>query len=225
MNSKKIAAEKAVEYVHDGMTVGLGTGSTVYWAIHEIGEKIQQGLNIHAVATSSATEKLAKELEIPLTDFSKLNTIDLTIDGADEIDKEKNLIKGGGGALLREKIVAFNSKQFVVIADESKLVDRLGKFPLPVEVAPFGLEPTLKQVLKLCSKAELRKLNGKNYLTDNGNYIIDCYFKMIEDPKDLNIQLKQIPGVLETGIFLNTMVHVVIIGYENGTVKLINDNF
>lgn len=219
MESKKIAAEKAVAYVKDGMTIGLGTGSTAFWAIQLISQRIQQGLQIKAIPTSLETERLARELDIPISTFSHVAQIDLTIDGADEIDKYRNLIKGGGGALLREKIVASNSNQFIVIADETKLVGHLGKFPLPVEVLPFGVELTQKQILKLCNRAQVRKVNEQNYITDNDNFIIDCHFDLIEYPAALDLQLKGIAGVLETGIFLNHKIDTVLIGYKNGIVK------
>ena len=142
MEAKRLAGEKAAEYVKDGMIVGLGTGSTAYYAIQKIGELVKQGLKIKAVATSTSSEQLARELGINLVTFAEVDSIDLTIDGADEVDPHWNLIKGGGGALLREKIVAAASKQLIVIVDESKVVAQLGKFPLPVEVVPFGFEQT-----------------------------------------------------------------------------------
>ena len=221
MNAKKLAAEKAVDYVKNGMTLGLGTGSTAYWAIQLIGEKVQQGLKVNAIPTSSATEKLAKDLAIPLARFEEVGHIDLTIDGADEIDQEKFLIKGGGGALMREKIVAYNSKQFIVIADESKLVQKLGKFPLPVEVAPFGAGLTLKQLSVFCDTVHIRQKDGQTILTDNGNLIFDCHFQVITDPQLLDAQLKEIPGVLETGIFLKSKVSVVVVGFNSGVVEVI----
>ncbi|HEV7332462.1 MAG TPA: ribose-5-phosphate isomerase RpiA [Flavisolibacter sp.] len=221
IDPKKSAAQKAVTFIQSGMTVGLGTGSTAYWAIRLIGEMVKEGMAIKAVCTSVATEKLAHEFSIPVAAFSAIEHIDLTIDGADEIDHRKNLIKGGGGALLREKIVAFNSRQFIVIADESKVVKELGRFPLPVEVLPFGVELTQQHLAALCSQAEIRMENAKPYRTDNGNYIIDCHLGSISDPIALNLQLKNIPGVLETGIFLNRISSTVIIGYRDGRTAII----
>lgn len=218
---KKLAAEKAVEYVEDNMVVGLGTGSTAYWAIQAIGKKIKQGLNIKAVCTSSETEKLAKESGIPIVTFSDIHHIDITIDGADEIDQQKNLIKGGGGALMREKIVAYNSRQFLVIADESKQVERLGRFPLPVEVLPFGVEMTLQHLQAICKKASIRIKDNSPYVTDNGNYIIDGSFETIPDPEAAQIAIKAVPGVLETGLFFAMKNCRVIIGYKNGRVEII----
>ncbi|MDQ3277462.1 MAG: ribose-5-phosphate isomerase RpiA [Bacteroidota bacterium] len=218
---KRLAAEKAVEYVKNNMVVGLGTGSTAYWAIQAIGEKVRQGLIIRAVCTSSATEKLAKDLQIPLVTFSATPQLDLAIDGADEIDQQKALIKGGGGALLREKIVAYNSQQFLVIADESKLSEKLGRFPLPVEVLPFGVEMTLQHLQAICKNAAIRMKNDSPYLTDNGNNIIDCQIETIPDPEAAQIAIKAIPGVLETGLFYALKNCRVIIGYEDGRVEIL----
>ena len=216
-----MAAEHAVQYVTDGMTVGLGTGSTSAFAIKEIGQKIQQGLNVKAVASSIQSEQLAKDAGITVVPFREINIIDIYIDGADEVDNDLNLIKGGGGALLREKILAFNSKQFVVIVDEHKLANQLGKFPLPVEVTPFALELTIRQLQKLGCTATVRQKDGKSYITDNKNFIIDCDFQKIDQVEKLNQLIKAIPGVVENGLFLNNMVSKVIVGYQNGEIKVI----
>ncbi|MDF2662468.1 MAG: rpiA, partial [Paenibacillus sp.] len=173
MESKKIAGERAVDYVRDGMIVGLGTGSTVYWTLSRLGEKIKQGLSVQAVATSVQTESLAKEFGIALIPFSKVESIDLTIDGADEVDPEWNLVKGGGGALLREKIVADASKRLIIVADESKLVRHLGKFPLPVEVVKFGFEWTMRRLSGLGCSVKPRLSGDNPFVTDNGNFIVD----------------------------------------------------
>lgn len=218
MEAKRIAAERAVDYIEDNMVVGLGTGSTAYWAIKKLGLKVQEGLNIQAIATSKDSEELAKELGINLTSFSGVDEIDITIDGADEVDLEYNLIKGGGGALLREKIVAASSKQFIVVVDESKMVRHLGEFPLPVEIVRFGYEKTIKNLSNLGCKPHLRELNNKVYLTDNGNYIIDCHFRKIEDSKNLNTKINLIPGVIDNGLFVN-MASRIIVGYQNGTIE------
>src|SRR5258708_15741 len=146
INGKKIAAGKAVEHIRNGMTLGLGTGSTAYWAIQGIGEQVKNGLSVRAIATSMQSEALARELNIPIVPFAEIDHIDITIDGADEVDQQLNLIKGGGGALLREKIVASATKFYIIIVDESKLVVHLGKFPLPVEVTPFGWELTMRRL-------------------------------------------------------------------------------
>jgi ribose 5-phosphate isomerase A len=221
MNAKQFAAEEAVKYIQDGMTVGIGTGSTSAFAIEAIGKKIQQGLSIKAVASSIRSEELAKQNDITLLSFSEVKTIDIYIDGADEVDKDLNLIKGGGGALLREKILAFNSNQFIVIVDGSKLVEHLGKFLLPVEVTPFARELTLKQLQRLGCTTTTRQVNNKNYITDNGNIIIDCNFKKIEKVNELNQSIHAIPGVVENGLFPKTMVSKVIVGHEGGKIQLL----
>lgn len=219
MKAKQLAAEAAVQYIQNGMTVGIGTGSTSAFAIEAIGKKLQQGLSIKAVASSLRSEEMAKAAGVGLISFSEVNTIDIYIDGADEVDKNLNLIKGGGGALLREKILAFNSKQFIVIVDSSKQVEHLGKFPLPVEVTPFAMELTIRQLQKLNCTTTIRQANNKPYVTDNGNHIIDCHFQKIEKVDELNRSIHAIPGVVENGLFPNKMVNKVIVGYENGEVK------
>lgn len=218
MDAKRIAAERAVDYIHDDMIVGLGTGSTAYWAIKKLGLKVQEGLNIQVIATSLQSEDLAKELGIPLISFSEINEIDITMDGADEVDHDLNLIKGGGGALLREKIVAAASKQFIVVVDESKLVKQLGAFPLPVEIVKFGYEVTIKKLRQLDCEPRLRKIEHKLYVTDNGNYIVDCHFSNIESPEELHNKINLIPGVVDNGLFVN-MTRKVIVGYQDGDVQ------
>ncbi|WP_339060938.1 ribose-5-phosphate isomerase RpiA [Tepidibacillus marianensis] len=219
MNPKQIAGEKAVEYVKDGMVLGLGTGSTVYWTIQKLGQMVKEGLQIKGIPTSIQTETIAKELNIPLLDFSEIEKIDLTIDGADEIDDNLNLIKGGGGALLREKIVASASERMIVVADESKVSKVLGSFPLPVEVTRFGWENTMRRITKLGGQPTLRMSEGQTYITDNGNYILDCKFERIKDPAQLNTDLNLIPGVVENGIFPN-MADMIIVGMNNGELKV-----
>ncbi|WP_028596218.1 ribose-5-phosphate isomerase RpiA [Paenibacillus assamensis] len=218
MDTKRIAAERAVDYIQDGMVVGLGTGSTAYWAIQKLGLKVQEGLRIKAIATSIQSEELARELGVSLVSFSEMNEIDITIDGADEVDQELNLIKGGGGALLREKIVAAASKQLIVIVDESKLVKRLGAFPLPVEIVPFGHEVTIKKLYDLGCEPRLRQINNETYITDNSNYIVDCHFGHIEDPQQLHNKLNLIPGVVDNGLFVN-MTSRVVVGYQGGEIS------
>ena len=217
-----MAAEKAVEEIKQGMIVGLGSGSTAEWAVRKIGELVKDGLSIQAVASSVKTEKLAIEVGIPIIDFKSIERIDLTIDGADEVDDHGHLIKGGGGALLREKILAYNSKRFIVIIDESKRVQHLGQFDLPVEIVPFAGDIILKRLKETGTNPVLRYLNHEKFITDNGNYIADCNFYPIKDPEALNIQLHQIPGVVETGIFINKMVNAFYIGHANGTVSKFN---
>ena len=221
MNAKQLAAEHAVKLVKDGMTVGIGTGSTTSFAIEAISNRIKQGLSIKAVASSTRSEELAKKAGIKLISFSELERIDLYIDGADEVDRDLNLIKGGGGALLREKILAFHSKEFIVIVDSSKLVPHLGKFLLPVEVVPFALELTVRQLQNLACTTTIRQDNDKTYITDNGNIIVDCDFKKIEQVDRLHDSINAIPGVVENGLFTKTMISKIIVGHETGEVQLI----
>jgi ribose 5-phosphate isomerase A len=222
MNSKKLAADKAVSFVKDGMVVGLGTGSTAYWAIEGIGERIlKEGLKLKAIATSTQSEKLAREFGIPIVSFAEIDEIDLTIDGADEADASKNLIKGGGGALLREKIVASNSKMLIIIVDQSKLVKTLGKFPLPVETTIFGWEKTYKKLQGLGCVPGLRQTQAKPFVTDNGNYIIDCQFDQIPDPADLQERINAITGVVDNGLFVG-LASKIIAGYEDGNTQIID---
>lgn len=221
MNAKQLAAEHAVQFVKNGMTVGLGTGSTSAFAIEAIGKKVKEGLSIKAVASSIRSEELARNVGISLIPFSEVETIDIYIDGADEVDKDLNLIKGGGAALLREKILAFNSKEFVVIVDSSKLVEHLGKFLLPVEIIPFAMELTLKQLQRTGCSTSVRIGNNKPYVTDNGNLIIDCDFRKIERVEQLHQSINNIPGVVENGLFLKDIVSKVIVGHDSGEVKVI----
>jgi ribose 5-phosphate isomerase A len=220
VNVKQLAAEKAVEYVEDGMKIGLGTGSTAYWAIRKLGERVQEGLKITAVATSQASEDQARELGIPLVAFSDIDSLDLTIDGADELDSRLQLIKGGGGALLREKIVAMGSTRMIVVADESKAVSTLGKFPLPVEIVPFAWEWTLAALKKLGCSAELRRSGEELYKTDNGNYIADCRFEVIASAPELALSLQDIPGVVEHGLFIG-IADMAIIGKNDGSIEIV----
>jgi len=199
----------AIQYVKDGMTVGLGTGSTAFYVIKTMGEMIKAGMNLKGVATSKATEKLASEYGIQLVDINEVEELDIAIDGADEIDANFFAIKGGGGALLREKIIASAAKTFIVVADGSKKVQTLGHFPLPVEVVPFGYKQTEIAIQKLGCKTELRMKDEEIYHTDNGNYIIDCSFSSIQNPKQLHQTLNNIVGVVENGLFIH-MVDVLI---------------
>lgn len=211
---KKRVAYEAINYIKDGMVVGLGTGSTMYYAIQSLGERIKEGLNIKGIPTSEKTAEWARSNNIPLTDFSEVNHLDLVIDGADEVDENFQLIKGGGGALLREKIVANATDQFIVIIDESKYVQILGEFKLPVEVVPFGWEVTAREIEALGCNATLRMDNNGIFLTDNDHYILDCDFKVINNPEKLNQYLISIVGVVETGLFIN-MTRKVLISYSN----------
>jgi len=220
VNGKKIAAGKAIEYIKDGMTLGLGTGSTAYWAIQGIGEMVKKGLTVRAIATSLQSESLALELGIPIVPFSEIDHLDITIDGADEVDEALNLIKGGGGALLREKIVASATRFYIIIVDESKLVKELGKFPLPVEVAPFGWELTFRRLAKLGGSPGMRMAGDKPFLTDNQHYILDCPFGLIKNPARLHEQVSGITGVMEDGFFIN-MADIVVAGSPGGDTRIL----
>lgn len=220
VKGKKIAAGKAIGYIKSGMTLGLGTGSTAYWAIQGIGELVKNGLDVRAVATSVQSDSLARELGIPMVPFAEVDHIDLTIDGADEVDGQLNLIKGGGGALLREKIVAAATKFYIIIVDESKLVSKLGKFPLPVEVAPFGWELTMRKLTALGCTPRMRMAGDGPFLTDNSHYILDCSFGLISDPALLHEQVSAITGVMEDGFFIN-MANIVIAGSPDGDARVI----
>ncbi|WP_276356805.1 ribose-5-phosphate isomerase RpiA [Cohnella caldifontis] len=219
MDKKRLAAEHAADRIQDGMIVGLGTGSTAYWAIQKLGQRVREGLRIRGVPTSEHSKQLAVELGIPLVNLADVEQVDVTIDGADEIDPDFHLIKGGGGALFREKMVAQHSKTVIIIADDSKLVERLGAFPLPVEVVPFGWEITAKRIERLgCTAALRRAANGDVFATDNGNRILDCRFGRIEAPASLHQTLKMLTGVVETGLFPHEADHVVI-GTADGVVQ------
>jgi ribose 5-phosphate isomerase A len=219
-NTKQLAAERAVTYVQDGMVVGLGTGSTAAYAIKKIGERVaRENLQIRAIATSQRSEEMARELNIPIISFNEIDKIDLTIDGADEVDEQLNLIKGGGGALLREKVVATNSRELIIIVDETKLVKRLGKFPLPVEVVPFALTVVKRQLEQLDCITHLRMQDDKPYVTDNGNYILDCSFGEIKLAAQLHDAIKTITGVVDSGLFIQ-LAKTVIAGYKDGSIQL-----
>ncbi|MBC6300544.1 ribose-5-phosphate isomerase RpiA [Listeria booriae] len=216
MNSKQIAGEKACEFIEDGMVVGLGTGSTAYYMIQKLGGRVAEGLQVTGVVTSKATEKLAKERNIPLMDLNDVGEIDLTIDGADEVDGSYRGIKGGGGALLFEKLVAHASKKSIWVVGEDKVVETLGAFPLPVEVVPFGYKQVERQLEERGYKPELRHFeDGSIYLTDSQNYILDLHIQAIENPEELNDWLNNLPGVVENGLFLNYASSIVI-GYSDG---------
>lgn len=216
------AAVRALAFVEPGMRLGLGTGSTAARFVDLLGQEVKKGLDVVCVPTSETTRRQAEALGIQLTTLDDVPFLDLTIDGADEIDKELRLIKGGGGALLREKIVATASDRMLVIADESKMVETLGAFPLPVEVVTFGLNATRNMIEMLAADAgcqgdiKLRVAgNGKPFLTDSGNMIFDCHFGRIEDPESLDEALKFIPGVVENGLFLG-IADAAVIGGRDG---------
>ena len=216
---KKAVGCVAADFVQSGMLVGLGTGSTVFHFITRLIERVQDGLDIQVVSSSVLSETQAKDGGIPVADINTITSIDLTVDGADEITLEKTMIKGGGGALLREKILANTSREMIVIVDESKVVEKLGKHPLPVEILPFATEAIIDKIRKLGYQGSLRQRNNSGpYVTDNGNHIYDIRFESLrDDPEKDHEKLSRIPGVLETGFFFN-LAGRVLVGKANGEV-------
>ncbi len=217
---KQAAAKAALDYVKPQMKIGLGTGSTASHFVRLLGEKVKEGLEILAVPTSEATRKLAQDLKIPLTNLENHPFLDLTVDGADEFDDNFQLIKGGGGALLVEKIVASSSRHMVVIADESKQVKMLGRFPLPVEVVPFGVKATawkIERALRICKlegKLALRVKDGKPFRTDAGNVIIDVALGKIPEPERLSNLLSITPGIVDHGLFIGICGIILVAGKD-----------
>ncbi|WP_294620792.1 ribose-5-phosphate isomerase RpiA [uncultured Roseovarius sp.] len=224
--AKFVAAKRSVDYVEDGMRVGLGTGSTAAWMVRCLGELVRdEGLKIKGVPTSTRTAELAREVGIEVVSLDEAKWLDVTIDGADEFDGNLNLIKGGGGALLQEKIVATASDQMVVIADIGKEVETLGNFPLPVEVIPFGwqttkslIEEMLVSMDVLGRDATLRMNGERPFVTDEGNYILDLHLGRIGNANQMAMVLNQMPGVVENGLFID-ICDVVILGYGDGRVE------
>ncbi len=220
---KKRSAERALDFVEDGMKLGLGTGSTAEHLVRLLGEKVAKGLRVVCVPTSDRTAALAEELNIPLTTLSDTPHLDLTIDGADEFDAQLRLIKGGGGALLREKIVATASDRMLVITDASKQVETLGAFPLPIEVIPFGCRTTAEKIKRVAAEFGCKGLierradeYGEPFLTDSENFIYDCQFGAIPDADGLASALNLIPGVVDNGLFIG-IGSVAIVGTDDGT--------
>ncbi|MFB9977216.1 ribose-5-phosphate isomerase RpiA [Pallidibacillus thermolactis] len=213
---KKIAGEKAVEFIEDGMTIGLGTGSTVYWFIQKLGELVSKGLNVKGIPTSKNTEQLARSLGIPIVSFQEIDNIHVAIDGADEVDEKLNAIKGGGGALVREKIIAEFADQFIIVVDQSKCSKQLGNHFLPVEVTPFGWQGTANNIAAFGCEVKLRQVGNKTFISDNNNYILDCYFKKINDASLLHQRIKMLTGVVDTGLFID-LADMVIVGKGNET--------
>jgi ribose 5-phosphate isomerase A len=223
---KRAAAERAAALVDDGMRLGLGTGSTAKHFVALLGERVRAGLRVVGVPTSEATRAQAEAEGIALTTLDETPALDLTVDGADELDDELRLIKGGGGALLREKIVAAASSRMIVIADTTKRVETLGRFPLPVEVVPFGLEATRLAVVAACEAAGARgearlrsAANGRPFLTDGGHLILDLDLGRIDEPEALAAGLSKVPGVVEHGLFIGLASGAILAG-ENGLVEL-----
>lgn len=225
--AKFVAAKRASQFVESGMKVGLGTGSTAAWLVKCLGQMVrEEGLRIQGVPTSARTAQLARQVGIEVVTLSDAKWLDLTIDGADEFDGDLNLIKGGGGALLQEKIVATASDQMIVIADLSKRVDTLGAFPLPIEVIPFGwqttraiVEETLFSMDVLGQQVSLRMNGDSPYVTDEGNHILDLHLQRIGNPRQLSLILNQIPGVVENGLFID-VCDVVVVGHGDGRVEV-----
>jgi ribose 5-phosphate isomerase A len=216
---KKAVGYLAAELISDGMAVGLGTGSTVFYFIERLSQRVKEGLCVRAVCSSLKSEGLAKLGNIPLVDINTLTHLDITVDGADEIDPLKRMIKGGGGALLREKILASMSREMIVIVDESKLCQKLGKHKLPIEITPFGHLATAHRLINMGFDTHFRQDNkGDLFITDNGNLIIDLHFSsLIDNPEQLEMMIRKIPGIVETGLFFN-LAGRVIIGFKDGQV-------
>ncbi len=229
--AKFVAAKRAVEFVEDGMRVGMGTGSTAAWMVRCLGELVQEkGLKITGVPTSTRTAELARQVGIEVVSLDEARWLDVTIDGTDEFDADLCLIKGGGGALLQEKIVATASDQMIVIADPSKQVEHLGAFPLPVEVIPFGwqttkalIEEMLVSMDVLGQTATLRMNGDAAYVTDEGNHIVDLHLTRIGNPRQLSLVLNQVPGVVENGLFID-ICDIVVTGHADGRVEVVNIN-
>lgn len=220
--SKQAAAEAALQFVESGMVVGLGTGSTSLWMLQQLAVRVQHGLTITAVPTSKAIAQEAIRLGVPLVStYPNFQRVDVALDGADEVDPQGRLIKGGGGALLQEKLVATASSRLIIMVDESKLVQQLGQhWALPVEVVPFGWTRLQKRIEELGAQVRRRELeDGSAFLTDQGNYIFDCNFGPIADPESLQAQLIQLTGVIETGLFLGA-TDTLVIGREDGSSEL-----
>jgi ribose 5-phosphate isomerase A len=217
------AGVAACDFIRDGMKLGLGTGSTVRYTVIEIGRRIsEEGLNVVGVPTSESTRELAEEVGIPLTSLAESGGLDLIIDGADEFDGDYSLIKGGGGALTREKIVAQSSKSMVVVADDRKQVDTLGMFDLPVEILPFEWERTKDRISSICPGEVSLRGGSEIFITDNGGYILDCSFgPSITDPKSLETNLLSIAGVVEVGLFVG-ICDAVVLASNGGVLTLIN---
>ncbi|MGX9933320.1 ribose-5-phosphate isomerase RpiA [Virgibacillus salarius] len=216
IGDKQLAAEAAVKYIQTGMTIGLGSGSTVNYMLEALAKRIKEGMDVKGIPSSVKTEKLARKLGIPLIGFSKATKIDLAIDGADEVNSSLQLTKGGGGSLVREKIIDVAATKLIIIVDYSKMVTHLGSFPLPVEVVPFGWEKTAERIAAFGCNPKLRKSDQDVFISDNHNYILDCQFDLIEQPEQLHEQLKQTVGVVETGLFVN--MTDMVIAAKNGII-------
>lgn len=216
-DAKRRAAERAVEFVSDNQIIGLGTGSTTRFAIEAIGRLVKEGLTVTGVATSLASAQMARDLGIPLADLNDVARIDVCIDGADEIDPRFDMIKGGGGALTREKLVALASSRRIIIVDEPKLVSQLGStHSLPVEVLPFAWSMSARLISEIGGKPQLRQKDQSSFVTDNGNYILDCEFGPIADAVSLEKEIKLMPAVVECGLFIG-IADTLIVAFDDRT--------
>ncbi|NWE19278.1 ribose 5-phosphate isomerase A [Pseudomonas sp. P7548] len=223
--AKKVAARRVIEeFVRDGMQLGLGSGTTSHFFVRELGKHVANGLKLTCTTTSRSTNDVAREVGIEITDPNEIGELDLTVDGPDEIDRQFNMIKGGGACLLWEKIIAHASKRMICVTDETKIVDRLGAFPLPVEVVQFGWKQTERLVQRVLAEHGIREVqiirrerNGETVVTDSGNFILDCHCgPVLTDPAPLEIELNRIPGVVENGLFTREAVGMVV-GCFDGT--------
>jgi ribose 5-phosphate isomerase A len=226
--AKRAAAAKAIEtFLRDGMTIGLGSGTTSRWFVRILGERVRSGLRVTGVPSSKSTGQLAQEVGVPLADLNDVSQLDLTIDGADEIDRKGRMIKGGGANLLWEKIVACASGRMVAIVDESKVVERLGRFPLPIEVVPFAWRSTERHLQSLFKdegfsnvQIEVRGGLAEPLVTDSGHYLLDCHLLAIPNPESLGAKLNLIPGVVEHGLFINIATDAVV-GHASGSAEIV----
>lgn len=222
-NIKKQLGEKALDYIHKNMIVGLGTGSTSEFFIHSLAKKCQNGLSIKATASSITSYNLAKKLNIPIVEMNQIDHIDIYIDGADEVDFNKNMIKGRGGALLREKILANFASKIVIMIDHTKYVEKLGKVYLPVEITPFGAKLTKNLLENLGFFSEVRKnVNGNTFITDNNNYILDLKLQsLMDDPLKIHSLIKLLPGVVDTGLFID-LADTILVGHSESKIEIIS---
>jgi len=215
----RVAGEYAARYVEDGMTVGLGSGTTIYWTLRKLAERVGAGLRMKGIPTSLKTERLAREWGIPLTDFSECRSLDLYLDGAKEIAPDKAMIKGGGGSFFREKLIAEGAARRIIVINAGKRVERLGGVPVPVEIVPFGWERTLEKLRRLGCEAALRSRGDGGqelpFVSDNGNYVVDCSFGLLYDPAETHRRIKEITGAVDTGLFFG-LADEVVSGGERG---------
>lgn len=218
---KQKAAAAALQYVRSGMTIGIGTGTTAWWLVEALGRMKAEGFDCICVPTSKETAAHALSLGLNLHSLNEIDSIDITIDGADEVDASLNLIKGGGGALLQEKMVAAASRKYCIIAGADKKVEKLGAFPLPLEVIPYGWKQVKKQVESRWNISAKLRGGEQPFVTDHGHYILDAAFQSIDDPASLNMQLHLIPGIVETGLFVK-MADIVLLANDDGRIEVLS---